>query len=299
MRIDKKAFHWILAITTSIGLFVFAVCLLSLYTLQTVNQSEFAVEYNIYTCTFGKVLSQGKYNVAVGTELFKFQRTLQDLNFGEISCLTKDQLIVNLEINMQIQYQAEALIPIILKQHGSDKNFKKFLSGIAKSSVLNSCISFIADDYYIRRGYIDSEMAKNMAVAINPESLGVTVVFFQLTNINFPSEYSSILLQKQTTQQLETTLDNDRLNQITAATTNKFVANSTANIKIINARQSAATIVNQALTGQSAIEAFWQSRAESYAAVMHNFQLTNTSQLIDYINSEIIRTNRKLVTGVK
>lgn len=299
MLIAKQSVHIVTGVVVSVGLFVFMVCMLALYTLQDVGQSEFAVEYDTYNIQFGKVLSQGKYSVGVGTELIKFQRTLQDLKLGELSCLTKDQIVVTLDVTVQIQYNADALVPIILEQFGTNSKFRVFLEGMARSSVFNSCSHFDANTYFTNRAAVDIAMTESISEVINPSTVGTTVVFFQLINIAFPDAYNSVLLSKQTTEQLETTLDNDRLNQITIAETNLFVANNTANIKIIQAEQQAATIINQADTSRAAIASFWTSRAESYGAVMWNFNYTNTTELIDYINSEILRKNPKLVAGVK
>jgi regulator of protease activity HflC (stomatin/prohibitin superfamily) len=299
MRVRQRDVHICMCITFAVGMFVMMVSLLAMYTLQEVAQSEFAVEYNTYEIEFGKVLSQGKYNVAVGSELIKFQRTLQDLDLGGVSCLSKDQVIVSLDVNIQIQYSSEALVPVILQQFSTNKIFKTFLAGVAKSSVLNSCSLFDADTYFTNRASVDLIMTENIAKIVNVNTLGVSVVFFQLINIAFPSSYNRILTAKQTTQQQEITLENDRQNAITVANTNLFVANNTANIRIIRAQQEAATLINQATTQKLAIDAFWSSRTESFAAVMENFEYTNSSQLLDFVNSEIIRTNRRLVAGVK
>ena len=91
----------------SVILLVLMIVLLSMNTLQEVKQNEFAVEYNTYTCHFNKVLSQGKYTTQVGTKFFHFGRTLKDLNLGVIECMTADQVLVKLDVNMQIQYYRE------------------------------------------------------------------------------------------------------------------------------------------------------------------------------------------------
>ena len=280
------------------GLFLLLVCMLSLYTLQSVAQSEYAVEYNTYTCRFGKILTQGKYTTTVGTELIRFQRILQDLNLGTLTCLTQDKVLVELEINMQIQYEKDALIPIILKQFGADAAFADFLSSLATSSILNTCLEFNTEDYYLKRADIDLTMGSNINQVINISTVGTSLVFFQLINIEFPAPYAALILQKQTSQQLETTLSNNRQSQITNAETALFVANNTANIKIINAKQQAATVLNQAYTTQAVVNAFWLNRANSYAAIMNNFNYNNVSQLVDYINSETMRGSGKLVAGL-
>ncbi len=60
------------------------------------------LQYNNYTCQFGRILEQGKYTTDVGVTLISFQRTLQDLKIGSLSCLTGDQVLVQLEVNMQV-----------------------------------------------------------------------------------------------------------------------------------------------------------------------------------------------------
>ena len=181
----------------------------------------------------------------------------------------------------------------------TDHTYRKFLVTLAQSSILNSCLLFSTSDYYSKRSEIDQRMTADMVANINATSVGVSVEYFQLINIAFPASYNDLILQKQTSEQLEVTLTNDRLNQVTKANTEFYVANNTANIKIIQGRQTAATILNEAATTQAVVESFWLSRAEAYGAIMSNFEYTNVSQLVDYINSESIRNSYNLVTGIK
>lgn len=297
IRVHKDVCHIITCVTISVGVFVLMVCLLAMYTLQPVLQNEFAVEYNTYTCSFDDILEEGKYSVRVGTELIKFQRTLQDLTLGDLVCLTNDKVEVTLQINMQVQYHEESLIPIILKEFGNNGDYRELLSSLATSSILNTCLQFEAEDYYSKRAEIDAAMSSDLEKVINITTVGTDFEFLQLQDISFPPEYSALILEKQTTEQLERTLINDRQNQLTIANTNLFVANNTANIKYIQANQQASTILNEAYTTEQVVIAFWSNRAEVYESVMNNIGF-NASELVEYIKSESMRKSSKLVASI-
>ncbi len=161
-------------------------------------------------------MEQGKYTTDVGVTLIPFQRTLQDLRLGELQCLTQDQVLVVLDVNMQVQYYREKLIEMVLEEFGDDAHYKNFLEALAKSAILNTCLLFSSIDFYSQRSLVDLRMADELKQAITVGDAGSTVEFFQLINIKFPDEYKSLILQKQETEQSKITLLNNRLNEITA-----------------------------------------------------------------------------------
>jgi hypothetical protein len=293
VSINKRTCHTSSAICCVVTSIVLFVTLLSLTVLREVVQTDYAIEYNTYNCKFGRVLEQGKYTTDVGVELLTFKRTLQDLNLGDLTCMTSDKVLVTLDITMQIQYQQSALIPTILKKFNGNDNYLSFLTALAQSSVLNTCVLYSAEQYYSERSTIDIEMTKNVQKTIT-EEIGSTVEFFQLKNIQFPSNYSDIVLQKQTTEQLQTTYRNDRENQLTVANTHYYIANNTAEIIIINANQQALTILNQANATKQVVESFWDNRAKVYLSLLQDNFNYNVSALVNYINSETIRNTGKL-----
>lgn len=293
--IKKIACQKIAGCFSILTLLVLMVTLLSLTILREVKQTDYAVEYNTYSCEFGRILEQGKYTTDVGVELFTFKRTLQDLHLNRLTCMTSDKVEIDLDITMNIEYLQEELIPIILEQFNTDKEYATFLTSLAQSSVLNTCATYSAEEYYSERSIIASEMTLHLQQVINSD-VGSTVEFFQLTNILFPANYSAMILQKQTTSQLQTTYLNDRQNQITIANTNYFVANNTAQIMIINAKQSAQTILNQANTTKLIVESFWDNRKKVYHSLLTNNFNYNVSSLVEYINAESVRNSKKLYT---
>lgn len=280
-----------------IGVIVMFVTLLSVTVNRKVTQNEYVVKYNRYTCKFEDILETGKYTTSVNVEFIRLPRTYQYLNLGNLVCMSSDKVEVTLDVSMQISYQKESLIPIILKQFNNNDNYLSFLTSLAKSSILNTCAVYSAEQYYSERSKIDIQMTDNVKGVING-TVGSVVQLFQLKNILFPTNYSDVILQKQTTQQLQTTYTNDRENQITIANTNYYVANNTAEIMLINAKQQAQTILNQANTTKEIVESFWVNRAEVYNTLLKNTFNYNISSLIDYINSETVRNTANLFTRV-
>ncbi len=70
----------------------------------------------------------------------------QDLRLGEMQCLTKDQVLITLDVNMQVQYYRDKLIPMVLEQFSNNTNYKDFLEALAKSAILNTCLLFSSFD---------------------------------------------------------------------------------------------------------------------------------------------------------
>lgn len=299
MLVTKRLFiNWSLFI---IALFIFILfcVLLGITTLRAVSQSNYAVEYNNYTCQFGRVLEQGKYTTDVGVTLIPFQRTLQDLRLGEQTCLTNDQVLIELDVNMQVQYYKDELIPTILKRFESDDNYKGFLGSLAKSTILNTCLLFSSNDFYSKRSVVDVEMTNQLQKTITKPFAGATVEFFQLINIKFPQSYKDLILQKQNTQQKKITLINSRNNDVTLANTRLKVANNTANIKLIKANQQSQSILNSAITQSNVVKSFWMNRGEVYTSVLINLAF-NSSQLVSYIKAETVRLQTgKVVANIK
>jgi len=271
-------------------------------TIKKVEQSDYAVAYNKFTCDFNEPYEQGTYVTRVGDKLFLFQRTLQDLNVGNnhdgvMKCLTSDKVLIKLDVAIQIQLVKDSLISFVLKQFENNQNYMNFLVKLAESSILNTCILYTAEEYYSQRSIIDLELSVSLKEMIN-RTIGSEIAFFQLVDIQFPADYSNVILQKQTTQQQIITNLNDRANQLTNANTGLFVANNTANIMIINAQQQAQTIINKAITDQENVMSFWQKRTETFESLLINNFNNNVTLLIMYIQSEIIRNSEKMYSSL-
>lgn len=272
------------------------ISLLALYISYPVEQSEYAVGYDTYNMKFTKIYEQGKYPIKVGEEMIIIQRTLQDFN-KDLTCMTKDKILINLNIGLQYQYHRDDLIEKILKEFSSIKNFNGFLFDRITSSIINSCLAYEAEEYYTKRSVIDRHMYNGLIADINNYNLGASVEFFQLINIQFPKPISDAIAEKQNIDQEALTAQNERASKLTEANTALYEMQRQANIQIINAYASANITQNQAQSNSQIQQVLWENRAYTYSHANDVLGL-NSTQLIDYIQADLISKSDNLLTNL-
>jgi regulator of protease activity HflC (stomatin/prohibitin superfamily) len=260
-----------------------------------VEQDEFAVVMNSYTMNFrGNVYNQGIYILAPGDELIRFKRTLQSIELGEMDCLTKDEVLIDLHVATQFQYNSEDLIPFVLLKFESDHKYKIFIASIMRSIILNTCLQFTALQYYEKRALVDLAMYKNLVDTINSRGFGFTVEYFQLVDIQYPKEYMDILHEKQNIKQNLVTAENHRTSSLIAATTAKLEAERTASINLINARNTYNITIYKAETQRNAIVSQWINRGHAFQSIMTDLHLT-VPELIAYLKADVVRSSNLIV----
>lgn len=297
MLIQIKKTHFCIGFTMVCIIFIiFGVAFRSIG--LKVEQNEYAVIVNSYTMQFRpNVLSQGIYVLYPGDELIKFQRTMQNIELGELECLTGDEVLLQIHVAIQFQYIRDLLIPIVLKKFDTDKKFKTFLNAIMKSTILNSCLEFTALEYYEKRASVDATMFDNLMDAVSEKTMGATIEYFQLIDITYPETYIDILHQKQNTAQMLITAENNRNTEIINANTKQMEAKRTADINIINAMNIYNITVFSAEMQRKAILSQWQNRADGYKNIISNLALS-TDQFIDYLKADVVRTSSHMVSTV-
>jgi len=272
------------------------ISLLAMYVGYQVQQSQYAVGYDNYNMEFTKIYEQGKYPIRVGEEMIIIERTLQDYN-KDLTCMTKDKILIGLSIGIQYQYQKKDIIDKILREFSTINNFNGFLFDRITSSIINSCLVYNAEDYYTERSIIDRHMYDNLILNVNNYNLGVLIEFFQLINIKFPSEISNAISEKQNIEQESLTAINQRTSKLTEANTELFEMQRQAEILIINAYATSNITLNQAESNSQIQQILWANRAYAYSHANDVLGL-NSTQLIDYIQSDLISKSENLLTNL-
>ena len=286
----------IFGIIILVGGIITMISLLALYINYSVEQDEYAVGYDTYNMKWTKIYNQGRYPIKVGENMIKIKRTLQEFS-KDISCLTKDKILLDINIALQYQYEKDKLIPVILEQFSSIDNYKQFLFDRITSSIMNSCLSYDAEQYYTDRSAVDAHMYSQLIHDINYNNIGANVEFLQLVNIQFPVQISTAITQKQNIDQEALTVMNDRSTLLTNANTELLETIRTSNILLINANNTANIILNQAETNAEIQNMLWTKRAYGYEHASGKLGL-NSSQIIDYIESDIIQKSDKFYTNL-
>jgi hypothetical protein len=287
--------YWTIGILSLSGI-ITMITLLAMYVSYPVEQSEYAVGYDTYNMEFTKIYEQGKYPIRVGEEMIIIKRTLQDYN-RDLTCMTKDKILIGLSIGLQYQYQREDLIDKILKEFSSINNFKIFLFDRITSSIINSCLAYDAEEYYTKRSSIDRHMYNRLIINVNNYDLGATIGFFQLINIQYPVQISNAISQKQNIEQEALTSTNERASKLTEANTKKLEMERKADIQIINANIASNVTLNQAQSNFQIQQVLWDNRAFAYSHAKDVLGL-NSTELIDYIQSDLISKSDNLLTNL-
>lgn len=278
------------------GSIITMITLLALYISYPVKQTEYAVGYDTYNMEFTKIYEQGKYPIRVGEEMIIVKRTLQDFN-KDLTCMTKDKILIDLSIGLQYQYYKENLINDILKKFSSVKNFNEFLFDRIISSIMNSCLDYEAEEYYTKRSAIDRHIYAGIVADVNDHNFGTSVDFFQLINIGFPEPISNAIAEKQNIDQEALTAQNERASKLTEANTAMYEMQRHANIQIIDAYAAANITQNQAQSNSQIQQVLWKNRAYTYSHANDVFEF-NTTQLVDYIQSDLISKSNNLLTNL-
>jgi len=296
-RIDffRNVCYWVIGIL-SLGGIITMITLLAMYVSYPVAQSEYAVGYDTYNMKFTKIYEQGKYPIRVGEEMIIIERTLQDFN-RDLTCMTKDKILIGLSIGLQYQYQREDLIDKILKEFSSVSNFKIFLFDRITSSIINSCLAYNAEEYYTERSLIDRYIYNRLISDVNNYNLGTVIGFFQLINIQFPVEISNAITQKQNIEQEALTVINERASKLTEANTKKLEMERRADIQIINANIISNTTLNQAKANLQIQQVLWDNRVFAYSHAKNILRL-NSTELIEYVQSDLISKSNNLLTNL-
>jgi len=264
---------------------------------RLVEQDEYVIPYHTFTNTFGQVLTQGRYITPLGTDFYHYKRVLQNIELQQVKCMSRDKVIIDLHAVMQIQYDPNSLIPILMIQYEQEERYKSLLTSIIRSVILNTCLEWNVEQFYMERSHIDTSIYQNLIQNINVTSLGTQLIFFQLVDIKFPIEYSNLIKDKQNIEQNIQTALNDRMNQLTHSKTNILVNHKQAEITLINANKTSNIQLQNADMIAQQIQIIWETRAGTYGNIMKQLQL-DAIVLIDYIKQEKIVTSPGAIINI-
>ncbi|CAM9265584.1 unnamed protein product [Ectocarpus fasciculatus] len=267
---------------------VLMITLLALTTNREVSQSEFVVLYDTFNRKFDGVKEQGRYTTGVGVKLFPFQRTLQDLDVGTVSCLSTDKIEIKLDVKIQIRLKREDLIPLILRQFGDGSRHKGFMKHMASTTLVSSCLQYTVDDFFSDRSGVDRLMFQSLQTTFNEQDYGADVEFFQLLNIQLPPKIVQVITIKQNIEQELITATNDRANELIQATTELLEAEQQAHVILIEANNTARVVRNQATSQEEIIRVRWENAAGAYVSVKNSLDLDEV-EFVDYLGAELYR----------
>ncbi len=263
---------------------------------KKVKQNEFAVVHNKYTTDVKTVLDQGVYSLEFGDELKYYISTVQYANYDNLKCFSKDGLSVDLDYTVQYSYNKNSIIPVMWYLFDNENNYKNIINNIIQDSILTVCADFNSFEYYTNRQDIETNMHNLLELNINKSDIQINLHLFQLKNIDFPTSYNNIITEKQSIIQMSQTELNKRESELILANTTYIQSVQTAKQMLIETENQKQLILIQANITSNIIQLEFEQKALAYASIMSELGL-NSSGIIDYIESEILRNSKNAYIG--
>ena len=239
-------------------------------------------------------LEQGTYNdLTIGDKMIKYKSTIQFIEYGEptkfVSCITRDGLIISIEVNVQLQYDKNEIIPVVMYLFNTGEIYMDFVNKTIYGLLYADCAKFYANDFYSMRNIIEDTMYKSVTEQYNNKTSGITIYNVQLKNIVFPQEFVNIIAAKQHLVQETQTQNNIRTSKLIEANSTLIQAQQQAQITLIQAYNVVnLTSVNANATVNN-IHTKYQKMADYFGNVQRQFGF-NVSGLIEYIYVQYAKT---------
>lgn len=292
----KKCLIIILSIIV-FGIIILGCILLALCVNIKIKQSDVGVFINHYTSTIRGPFDQGTYNILPGDEVLRFSRIYQQKNY-HIDTLTKDGIVVNLNITFQQMYNISEIIPTILKKFDNEEFYLDVLSNVLWPSIMFVACKFNAEDFYNNRSYIETEMYNNYVSYISKISFGVDIKSLQLVHIGFPINYTDVLTQKQIQTQNKITNLNMRQGLLTKANTDLMIAKQQAQTILINANNTANINIANANTKYQIVLDNMEQTGNGLKIILNSFD-NNFTSFFNYLEYTILSNSNNPIINFK
>jgi len=211
--------------------------------------------------------------------------------------MSKDQLILDLTIALQYQYKQDHIIPTIMMKFSDEANFKSFFHDKIMTSIIAVCGNFTAEQYYQERGPIETTIFNKVVSNIDIADIGLDIVFLQLKNIDFPSDFADAITKKQLEQQEAVTQLNNRTSLMIDTNSTLIASKQLGATTIIFANNTALINIKQALIDKEIIVNQWLQRGLAYNATKHNLDLNDT-RFVKFLEYDLLRTSVTPVVSI-
>eukprot|EP01116_Phalansterium_solitarium_P018700 TRINITY_DN504_c0_g1_i1.p1 TRINITY_DN504_c0_g1~~TRINITY_DN504_c0_g1_i1.p1 ORF type:complete len:331 (-),score=48.53 TRINITY_DN504_c0_g1_i1:196-1188(-) len=302
---------WITIVLVSLSVILFVV--LMPLSFAVIQFDEVGIRYNKVSRELASSYdTEGRHYVAPGEVYFLFKRrfitynfigngndddtdvTNADvLDFPAIDCITSDGVIVTASITLQFTLLLDKLVDL-LKDYGFE--FNGVIVRQVRASVRSACSSHTVTEFYENRGLVQDTILNKTKTAL----LGVycSADFLQLTNAEFPPDYSSAVNSKAQAAASVQQAFNERQQALIASQTQVLQATQQAFVTVTQASAAAEGTLAIARADAAGIELLYNATASAYGEMMQALDLT-PQQLINYIGIEQLGRATSIVASVQ
>jgi len=274
------------------GLILF-IALLAL-SIKDVDENEMAIPYGKISHNIANVVEAGKRAYPPDTELFTYDRKFitNDLS---ISCISKDGLLVNLDITQQFRLLKDELKTVFF-DFGKQEILDNYIDVIAQDATRDVCANFQAEEFFSRRGTVEQELIQNITAGTILANAHVEPGFVQLRNIGLPSALLSAIQSKQLALEDVDVAKNERAQTLIQADTRRQQAELDAQIVIVNANAEANAIKVAAQEKANARLIQWAERSKAFIIDLEALDIDAETYVDDYL---FVRLQAETLTPIQ
>lgn len=218
MASGKKVAAWVGCGTCSCAVIITFIVLLAI-SFKTLEATEFGIRYNSYTKQIDKtqLYDPGTHFVGPSARFIKFPQQVIAITFKADSFIVRTLDGMGLNLGVSVQYKLSKQLDVTLKLliDWGEGNYESVVEKLARDSIRNSAAKFSVDAYVYNRQAIDAKMTQELTV--NLLEIGVSLQNFQLTDVQFPTSFQSVIRNTQQKQIEVTNTQNDREREIQQA----------------------------------------------------------------------------------
>ncbi len=274
------------------------ICIFTFGGIRFVAFDEYAIAYYGFTQEPDiNILTEGTHWLRVDTALFTYSRVVKPIQLNNFNCLSKDGIVINLNIKFQYQIKQEDLIDVFF-EFGEEEQLIRHMTDIAKDSLRDTCGKFEATDFPNRRSEIQTRLETQLAADFIKSNAHTLVQFLQLENYGFPDVLNDAIDDKQRALQDKDKALQEREGQLTLAETVRLTAEVEAKKTRIQGDAEALSIILEANTTANAVDELWDSRRITFKLIQDVLGMTAPEFVWDYLSAEILGNSQNVLSGL-
>ena len=185
--------------------------------LHRVASNEVALVYNELTCELeSELLREGLHSIGPSKTLIKFETTQQTAFIDNMSLMTGDGIVVQIDLTVLYVLKTAALRQII-EDFYAPSTFKAYVQRLSASIVREATGLFTVRQLYLQREVYQTAMFEVLGQRFLNFSVPVTIIFVQVENIDLPDAVQDALQATTVAEQDIANAGTERSKQIQAA----------------------------------------------------------------------------------
>jgi len=276
---------------------IILICIFTLGGIRFVAFDEYAIAYyGITQMPDDNILTEGTHWLSIDSELFVYSRVVKPIQLNDFKCLSKDGIVINLNIKFQYQIKQEELLDVFF-EYGEEPELIRHMTDIAKDSLRDTCGKFNATNFPNKRSEIQAQFETQLTSDFINSRAHTTVNFLQLENYNFPEVLNDAIDDKQRALQDKDKALQEREGELTIAETRRLTTKVEAEKILIQAQAEVNSIILEANTTANAIYEVWNNRGISFKLIMDSLQMSSEDFINHYLSAEILGNSKNIITN--